>query len=63
LFRPGNFAFGRNKVEGDQVIQKVLITGPDGKGWTALYQCVKQADGSYKINGVQIVQAASGPAI
>ncbi|MEK1854378.1 MAG: DUF4864 domain-containing protein [Phyllobacterium sp.] len=63
VFRPGNFAFGRSKVVGDQVIQEVLITGPDGKDWTAIYQLVRQPDGAYKINGVQILQSAPGPAI
>ncbi len=63
VYRPGNFAFGRNKVVGDQVIQEVLITGPDGKDWTAVYQLIKLPDGTYKINGVQILQSAPGPAI
>jgi hypothetical protein len=63
VFRPGNFAFGRSKVVGDQVIQEVLITGPGGKDWTAIYQLVRQPDGTYKINGVQILQSAPGPAI
>ncbi len=63
VFRPGNFAFGRSKVVGDLVIQEVLITGPDGKDWTAIYQMVRQPDGFYRINGVQILQSAPGPAI
>ena len=63
VFRPDNFAFGRSKVEGDQIIQEVLITGPDGKDWTAIYQLVRQPDGNYKINGVQMIQSAPGPAI
>lgn len=63
VYRPGNFAFGRSKVVGDQVIQEVLITGPDGKDWTAIYQLIRLPDGAYKINGVQILQSAPGPAI
>lgn len=63
VYRPGNFAFGRSKVEGDMVVQEVLISGPDGKDWTALYQLLKQPDGSYKINGVHMVHAAPGPEI
>ena len=63
VYRPGNFAFGRSKVEGDMVVQEVLISGPDGKDWTALYQLLKQPDGSYKINGVHMVRAAPGPEI
>ncbi|MDK1489425.1 DUF4864 domain-containing protein [Sinorhizobium sp. 7-81] len=61
LYRPGNFAFGRSKVLGDEVFQEVLISGSDGKDWTAIYDLVEQPDGSYKINGVMMLQTASGP--
>lgn len=63
LYRPGNFAFGRSKLVGKDVIQEVLIVGSDGKDWTAIYELVPQADGSYKINGVVMVQTAPGPAL
>ncbi|QRM55506.1 DUF4864 domain-containing protein [Sinorhizobium sp. BG8] len=63
VYRPGNFAFGRNKITKESVIQEVLISGSDGKDWTAIYQLVKQPDGTYKINGVMIVKSAPGPAI
>ncbi|MEY9197250.1 DUF4864 domain-containing protein [Sinorhizobium sp. CCBAU 05631] len=63
LYRPGNFAFGRSKRVGDEVIQEVLISGADGKDWTAIYELVPQPDGSYKINGVMMVQTAPGPAL
>jgi len=63
VYRPGNFAFGRSKIDGDTVVQEVLISGPDGKDWTALYYVVRQPDGSYKINGVQMLQQAPGPEI
>lgn len=63
VYRPGNFAFGRSKIDGDMVVQEVLISGPDGKDWTALYQLLRQPDGSYKINGVHMVRSAPGPEI
>ncbi|WP_077961190.1 DUF4864 domain-containing protein [Ensifer adhaerens] len=63
VYRPGNFAFGRSKVVGDQVLQEVLISAPDGKDWTAVYELLKQPDGSYKINGVMMLQQTPGPAI
>ncbi|HTO31332.1 MAG TPA: DUF4864 domain-containing protein [Pararhizobium sp.] len=63
VYRPGNFAFGRSKIDGDTVVQEVLISGADGKDWTALYFLVKQPDGTYKINGVQMLQQAPGPEI
>lgn len=63
VYRPGNFAFGRSKIEGGTIVQEVLISAPDGKDWTALYFLEKQPDGSYKINGVQMLQQAPGPEI
>ncbi|WP_244475340.1 MULTISPECIES: DUF4864 domain-containing protein [unclassified Rhizobium] len=63
VYRPGNYAYGRSKVDGTTVVQEVLISGPDGKDWTALYSLTLQPDGSYKINGVQMLQQAPGPEI
>lgn len=61
LYRPGHFAFGRSKVVGDDVIQEVLVSGSDGKDWTALYSLVRGPDGGYTVNGVIMVQTAPGP--
>jgi len=57
VYHPGNYAFGRSQSQdGDALVyQEVLITGADGKDWSAIYQLGRQPDGSYKINGVQIV--------
>ncbi|SES47338.1 DUF4864 domain-containing protein [Rhizobium sp. NFR03] len=63
VYRPGNFAFGRSKMDGTTVVQEVLISGPNGKDWTALYSLTLQPDGSYKINGVHMLQQAPGPEI
>ena len=60
VYRPGNYAFGRSKVSGGTILQEVLITGSDGKDWTAIYQIVRQPDGSYKINGVHMQPSAAG---
>ncbi|WP_417415786.1 DUF4864 domain-containing protein [Hoeflea sp.] len=60
VYRPGNFAFGRSSTAagGAGIVQEVLITGPDGQDWTALYSLERQPDGSLKINGVQMIKAA-----
>ena len=57
VYHPGNYAFGRSKSidDGAMIYNEVLISGQDGKDWTAIYQMARQPDGSYKINGVQIV--------
>ncbi|MEM5472792.1 DUF4864 domain-containing protein [Hoeflea sp. AS60] len=61
VYRPGNFAFGRVKVAGDGagIVQEVIIQGPDGQDWTALYSLERQPDGSFKINGVQMIKAGA----
>ena len=63
VYRPGNYAFGRAKSAGDYVVQEVIISGTDGKDWTAVYSLQKQEDASYRINGVQIVAAADSKGI
>lgn len=61
VYRPGNFAFGRSKAaaDGTGIVQEVIIQGPDGQDWTALYSLERQPDGSFKINGVQMIKAAA----
>lgn len=61
VYRPGNFAFGRSKAapDGSGIVQEVIIQGPDGQGWTALYALERQPDGSFRINGVQMIKAAA----
>lgn len=63
VYRPDNFKFGRSKIEDGMIFQEVLIVGPDGEDWTALYQMQKQPDGSYKINGVRMLKQKPGPEI
>lgn len=56
VYNPKNYNFGRAKEPADgKVVQEVLLTGPDGKPWTALYEMVRQADGTWKINSVQLL--------
>jgi Domain of unknown function (DUF4864) len=57
VFRPGNFAFSRSRAfsDGALVVQEVLISGQDGHDWKALYQMMRQPDGSYRIGGVALV--------
>lgn len=65
VYHPGNYAFGKSRAIGGGAVvyQEVLITGTDGKDWTAIYQITRQPDGSYKINGVQILAKAASEGI
>lgn len=56
VYNPKNYDFGRAKEPYDgKVVQEVLITGPDGKPWTALYEMTREPDGTWKVNGVQLL--------
>ncbi len=56
VYRPGNYAFGRalSDTRGDTIAQELLITGPNGKNWRAVYILEKQDDGNYRITGVRL---------
>lgn len=57
VYKPGNYAFGRTQAldDGAMVLHELLIEGRDGKDWKAVYQMLRQPDGSYRIGGVAIV--------
>ncbi|ENN87105.1 hypothetical protein RHSP_67477 [Rhizobium freirei PRF 81] len=65
VYHPGNYAFGKSRAidNGAVVYQELMITGTDGKDWTAIYQITRQPDGSYKINGVQILRNTTSEGI
>lgn len=58
VYKPSSYAFGRAQVSenGNAVVQEVLTTGQDGRGWKAFYQLRRQPDGGYRIEGVVIVE-------
>ncbi|TDH39292.1 DUF4864 domain-containing protein [Pseudohoeflea suaedae] len=59
VYRPGNYAFGRSReTAGGGVIQEVLIAGPDGQDYTAIYDMERQPDGTMKIRGVSLIRQA-----
>ena len=52
---PTNFAFGKVQEMGaGSIVQQVLLTGPDGKEYEALYTLELQPDGVYRITGVSL---------
>jgi hypothetical protein len=61
VFRPGNFAFGRSRpaADGATIVQEVIIAGPGGTDWSAVYVLERQPDGSYRISGVQMTRSTS----
>ena len=56
VYRPGSYAFGRSLSldGGETILHEVLIEGRDGKDWKAIYQLLRQPDGTYRIGGVMM---------
>ncbi len=57
IYRARDWAFGRNQVDGNNIYQEVLISGPEGREWVALYTLQKQSDGNWKITGVRLLKS------
>lgn len=52
---PRNFSFGKvQEMSPTSIVQQVLITGPDGKEYEAVYTLELQPDGVYRITGVSL---------
>lgn len=54
VYKPRSFSFGEAKEAGASVAQQVLVVGPDGKNYEALYMLELQPDGRYRITGVSL---------
>lgn len=55
VHRSTGFSFGPAQIDlAGRVMQKVTITGSDGKLYDALYTLDRQEDGSYLISGVSL---------
>lgn len=52
--RPQNYAFGKVEEMGARIVQQVLIVGPDGKDYEAVYTLELQPDGVWRITGVSL---------
>ena len=57
IYGARNWSFGRGEMRGEELAQEVLIVGPEGRDWVALYTLRKQSDGTWLIYGVQMIQA------
>ncbi|KQZ99710.1 hypothetical protein ASD64_15500 [Mesorhizobium sp. Root157] len=53
--RPKGYAFGKvQEISPTSIIQQVLVTGPDGKDYEAVYTLELQPDGTYRITGCSL---------
>lgn len=55
VYKPRNYAFGKvEEMSPTSIVQQVLLVGPDGKDYEAVYTLELQADGAYQITGVSL---------
>jgi hypothetical protein len=59
VYRPKHVAFLEVEADSAQVVQKVLLVGPDGVQVMALYPMVKLPDGSWVTDGCTLVNLPS----
>ena len=53
--RPQSYAFGKSEqMSPTTVIQQVLLVGPDGKNYEAVYTLELQPDGTWRITGCSL---------
>ena len=53
--RPQSYAFGKvEEMSATSIVQQVLIVGPDGKNYEAVYTLELQPDGRYLITGCSL---------
>ena len=55
VYRPQSVTFGELADTDAGVLQKVFVTGPDGKHYVAVYTLERQPDGSWLINGCSLL--------
>lgn len=55
VWKPRDYAFGDAvEMSPTTIAQRVLITGPDGRAYEALYTLSLQDDGTFRITGVSL---------
>ena len=63
VHRPQNYAFGKSEMQAPgRIKQSVLLLGPDGKDYEAVYTLELQEDGIFRITGVSL-RASNIPSI
>ena len=57
VYRPQSFNFTEALIDPmGRPVQKMLVVGPDGKTYEALYSMEKQPDGTWRISGCTLLE-------
>jgi len=58
VYRPRSLSFGETRLVEGVTVQQVDVIGPDGVGAHAFYLMEREADGSWRINGVTMTRGS-----
>lgn len=59
VYAPQSYDFGRHGERDGTIYQEVMITGPEGREWSALYTLEMQDDGSVLITSVRLARSGA----
>jgi len=57
VYRPQSITFLNLAFSRGRLVQRVLLLGPDGRAFVALFPMVRMTDGAWRIDGVVLVPA------
>jgi hypothetical protein len=57
VYRPRSMDFTSLDEEDGAIVQRVELIGPDGLAYTARYTMEREADGSWRISGCELLQS------
>lgn len=57
VYRPATVAFLAPQWIDDDLYQGVRMSDAEGRSWLAIYRMQRQADGAWRINGCEVVEA------
>lgn len=57
VYRPNAVTFGSLEAQGEHLVQRVEVVGPDGQPYLALYYMLQGADGVWRIDGCELTDS------
>ena len=57
VYRPSSVTYGAETQQGEHIVQRVEVVGPDGRAYQALYYMIQGADGVWRIDGCELTES------
>lgn len=57
VYRPSSVTYGSASVEGEHIVQRVEVVGPDGRAYQALYYMIQGTDGMWRVDACVLTES------